>query len=55
MAGDPNAPMPGILGQAPIRWLATEQSISSLIIGNVAMIKLIRCISPRARNGRGMG
>ena len=34
------------MGQAPIRWLATEQSNSSLIIGNVAMIKLIRRISP---------
>jgi maltose alpha-D-glucosyltransferase / alpha-amylase len=32
--------------QGPIRWLATEQSNSSLIIGNVAMIKLIRRVSP---------
>ena len=32
--------------QAPIRWLATEQSNSSLIVGNVAMIKLIRRVSP---------
>jgi maltose alpha-D-glucosyltransferase/alpha-amylase len=32
--------------QAAIRWLATEQSNSSLIIGNAAMIKLIRRISP---------
>jgi maltose alpha-D-glucosyltransferase / alpha-amylase len=33
-------------GEAPIRWLATEQSNSSLIVGNVAMIKLIRRVSP---------
>jgi maltose alpha-D-glucosyltransferase/alpha-amylase len=32
--------------QGPIRWLATEQSNSSLIIGNAAMIKLIRRVSP---------
>ena len=42
---------PGIDGlpdqkDAPIRWLSTEQSNSSLIIGNVAMIKLIRRVSP---------
>ena len=33
-------------GEAAIRWLATEQSNSSLIVGNVAMIKLIRRVSP---------
>jgi maltose alpha-D-glucosyltransferase / alpha-amylase len=32
--------------QGPIRWLATEQSNSSLIIGNAAMIKLIRRVQP---------
>ena len=32
--------------EAAIRWLATEQSNSSLIVGNVAMIKLIRRVSP---------
>ena len=42
---------PGIDGlpdqkDAPIRWLSTEQSNSSLIIGNAAMIKLIRRVSP---------
>jgi maltose alpha-D-glucosyltransferase / alpha-amylase len=31
---------------APIRWLSTEQSNSSLIVGNAAMIKLIRRVSP---------
>jgi maltose alpha-D-glucosyltransferase / alpha-amylase len=32
--------------QGPIRWLATEQSNSSLIVGNAAMIKLIRRVQP---------
>jgi maltose alpha-D-glucosyltransferase / alpha-amylase len=34
------------LSDATIRWLSAEQSNSSLIIGNVAMIKLIRRVSP---------
>ena len=44
--GEPGIDALPDMGQAPIRWLATEQSNSSLIIGNVAMIKLIRRISP---------
>ena len=44
--GEPGIDALPDMGQAPIRWLATEQSKSSLIIGNVAMIKLIRRISP---------
>ena len=44
--GEPGIDALPDMGQAPIRWLATEQSNSSLNIGNVAMIKLIRRISP---------
>ncbi len=44
--GEPGIDALPDMGQAPIRWLATEQSNSSLIIGKVAMIKLIRRISP---------
>ena len=30
------------LGDAPVRWLSAEQTNSSLIVGNAAMVKLIR-------------
>jgi maltose alpha-D-glucosyltransferase / alpha-amylase len=44
--GEPGIDALPDMSQAPIRWLATEQSNSSLIIGNAAMIKLIRRVSP---------
>ena len=44
--GEPGIDALSDQSEAPIRWLATEQSNSSLIVGNVAMIKLIRRISP---------
>jgi maltose alpha-D-glucosyltransferase/alpha-amylase len=34
------------LTEAPIRWLSAEQSNSSLIVGNAAMVKLIRHVTP---------
>ena len=51
--GEPGIDALPDMSQAPIRWLTTEQSNSSLIIGNAAMtsgnaamIKLIRRVSP---------
>ncbi|TAX26386.1 maltose alpha-D-glucosyltransferase [Rhizobium leguminosarum] len=35
-----------ISGELPVHWLSAEQSNSSLLVGNVAMIKLIRHIFP---------
>ncbi|RVG00677.1 maltose alpha-D-glucosyltransferase [Sinorhizobium meliloti] len=35
----------GIADELPVRWLSAEQSNSSLLIGDVAMIKLIRHVS----------
>jgi maltose alpha-D-glucosyltransferase/alpha-amylase len=44
--GEPGIDALPDMSEAPIRWLATEQSNSSLIIGNAAMVKLIRRVSP---------
>ena len=44
--GEPGIDALPDMSQAPVRWLAAEQSNSSLIIGNAAMIKLIRRLSP---------
>src|SRR5262245_32357780 len=44
--GEPGIDALPDMSQAPIRWLATEQSNSSLIIGNAAMIKLVRRVLP---------
>ena len=44
--GEPGIDALPDMSEAPVRWLAAEQSNSSLIIGNAAMIKLIRRISP---------
>ncbi len=44
--GEPGVDALPDMSQAPIRWLAAEQSNSSLIIGSAAMVKLIRRVSP---------
>jgi maltose alpha-D-glucosyltransferase/alpha-amylase len=44
--GEPGVDALPDMSEAPVRWLAAEQSNSSLIIGNAAMIKLIRRVSP---------
>jgi maltose alpha-D-glucosyltransferase/alpha-amylase len=44
--GEPGVDALPDLGDAAVRWLSTEQSNSSLILGNAAMIKLIRRVSP---------
>ncbi|WP_129135474.1 maltose alpha-D-glucosyltransferase [Luteimonas sp. YGD11-2] len=36
----------GIDGEQPVRWLSAEQSNSSLVIGNTAVLKLVRRITP---------
>ncbi len=36
----------GMDGEQPVRWLSAEQSNSSLVIGNTAVLKLVRRITP---------
>jgi maltose alpha-D-glucosyltransferase/alpha-amylase len=44
--GEPGVDALPDFGDAAVRWLSAEQSNSSLILGNAAMIKLIRRVSP---------
>jgi maltose alpha-D-glucosyltransferase / alpha-amylase len=44
--GTPQLDCVQVTADAPIRWLSAEQSNSSLIIGDLAMIKLVRRIFP---------
>jgi maltose alpha-D-glucosyltransferase/alpha-amylase len=44
--GTPQLDCMQVTADAPIRWLSAEQSNSSLIVGDLAMIKLVRRIFP---------
>jgi maltose alpha-D-glucosyltransferase/alpha-amylase len=44
--GEPGVDALPDFGDGAVRWLSAEQSNSSLILGNAAMIKLIRRVSP---------